>query len=389
MIKICNRINALMFSVALVSAIGCGAESAGSGTSDDGTEVGETDGTGAVDGLGGGDGTGGTGDNSGTDDTNGTDDNGGTDNSGGTTDSTEPGTGSSDCPSALFPAVAADPANGAYPDPSLSAYCEGGELVVESNGIPGFEFFSITPNDLSAQDYEWRVPLNPQLADAPSDVSLLGTIAFTVSGLPIFGPNEGAFPDPYGDPVYNDIVDFCLGHTAQQGVYHNHALLVSCIVENAASDGADPIIGYALDGFPIYGPRGCVDAECGEVVEFQSGWVTTGDPTTYAWDNHEFLPGEGAEFLDECNGRVGPDGSYRYHATASFPYVLGCYSGVVGGGGGNAGGGDTGGGDPGTGNTGPGGGTPPACTETLTERCCGDHFCGGPENATNCAIDCE
>jgi hypothetical protein len=38
--------------------------------------------------------------------------------------------------------------------------------------------------------------------------------------------------------------------------------------------------------------------------------------------------------LDECNGRFGPDGTYRYHATATFPYILGCYRGTANGAGG-------------------------------------------------------
>ena len=40
----------------------------------------------------------------------------------------------------------------------------------------------------------------------------------------------------------------------------------------------------------------------------------------------------GAEFLDRCNGRVGPDGTYRYHATSTFPYILGCFRGTPAGG---------------------------------------------------------
>jgi hypothetical protein len=103
-----------------------------------------------------------------------------------------------------------------------------------------------------------------------------------------------------------------------------------------------PVLGFALDGFPIYGPRGCLDAECTEVATMESSWVQTGDPTTYAWDNHS-CDGDTCDNavgtkLDRCNGRVGPDGTYRYHATATFPYMLGCYRGtsLSGTGGGDA-----------------------------------------------------
>ena len=33
-----------------------------------------------------------------------------------------------------------------------------------------------------------------------------------------------------------------------------------------------PVLGYALDGFPVYGNRGCADAECSRVVSFKSSW---------------------------------------------------------------------------------------------------------------------
>jgi hypothetical protein len=209
--------------------------------------------------------------------------------------------------------------NGAYPDPMLEARCEDGNLIVESNAIPGFEFVALTPNALRAQDFLWTVPLEPTLADAPTDIPLLGTAAFTVRGLPIYGPNEAAFPDPYGDPVYNDIVDTCFGHTGGNGDYHHHALAVACITAATPADEPSPIIAFALDGFPIYGPRGCADEGCAEIVEYGSGWVQTGDPTTYAWDNHQFVADDDPLTLDQCNGHVGPDGDYHYHATATFP----------------------------------------------------------------------
>jgi hypothetical protein len=53
--------------------------------------------------------------------------------------------------------------------------------------------------------------------------------------------------------------------------------------------------------------------------------------------------GDDPNILDPCNGRVGPDGVYRYHATTTFPYVLGCYRGTPSD---SAGAGDPGGGGP-------------------------------------------
>jgi hypothetical protein len=234
-----------------------------------------------------------------------------------------------ECPTANFPPVSPDPANAAYPDPYLNVYCEGDEVIVEANGIPGYEFVAITPNPLEEQDWQWHFPLHPEQAAQTSEIPLLNSIGIAINGLPIFGPNEAAMPDPYGDPVYNQIVDYCLGHTAPMGVYHYHALLVECLTADTPAGEPDPVIAYSFDGFPIYGPMGCLDADCTEVVEFVSGWVQTGDPSTYAWDNHEYQGGADPTILDQCNGHVGPLGDYHYHATASFPYVLGCYAGTA------------------------------------------------------------
>ena len=239
-----------------------------------------------------------------------------------------------------------------YPAPELSATCEGDTLVVESNGLPHYAFIAMTPNPLAERAWRYEVTRTPEVAATPTDLPLLGYAGFAVNGVPWYGPNEAEFPDPYGDPIYNDIMDGCMGHVG--GDYHNHALLVKCLIESSLvefpwnnddppNDEPSPIVGYAADGFPIYGPYGCTDAECQNVIEFKSSWVQTGDPSTYAWDNHQYQEQAGEEYLDRCNGRVGPDGTYRYHTTATFPYILGCYAGtpssqIGGDGGGNGGG---------------------------------------------------
>ena len=324
-------------------------------TSDTGTEdSGGTD-TGSEDTGGTDTGTEDTGtEDTGTEDT-GTEDTG-TEDSGTEDTGVEPG----ECPASLFVEADPDPANGAYDDPSLNAYCEGDELIVEANGIIGYEFVAMTPNALATQDYEWHIPLEPVWMDEPVDIALLGEVAIAINGIPIYGPNEGEFPDPYGDPVHNGIMDFCQGHTAQRGDYHYHALVVDCLTAATPDGDPDPIIGFSFDGYPIYGPNGCLDEGCDEVVEFQSGWQQTGDPTTYAWDNHAYEASDDPTVLDRCNGRVGPDGTYRYHATATFPYILGCHHGEA-----------TGGGEAGPGD---GPGTPTACE--VEADCEGECFDG-------------
>lgn len=114
--------------------------------------------------------------------------------------------------------------------------------------------------------------------------------------------------------------------------------------------------------------------------------MQTGDPTTYAWDAYAYQESDADNVLDQCNGRVQADGTYGYHATATFPYMIGCYHGEV-----NAGAGQDTGGPPDTGDpldT----GAPPVidCADADPGApCCGEDICDGPENADNCPEDCS
>ena len=263
--------------------------------------------------------------------------------------------------------------------------------MVTGNGIPPYDFVAVTPNALVAQSHSWEIPRYPALAAQPTDIPLLGQVGFAVNGLPFFGPNEAGQPadQAFGDPIYNAIMDGCLGHTANE--YHYHALLVKCLLqenltaqpwtlEDPPADQPSPIIGYALDGFPIYGPNECADESCTSVVEMLSGYDQVGDPKTNAWEAYAYSDKGDATHLDECNGHVGPGGDYHYHATSGFPYILGCYAGTPVTAGTTAG--------TGTGAGGGGGMNPPECGPGQTEMCCGDGVCDGPETAQNCPADC-
>lgn len=273
-------------------------------------------------------------------------------------------------------------AGAAYAKATLSGSCTDSKFTVKSNGMPYYTYEAKTPNPLKTVNQSWTIERYPKIAAQTTPVPLLGVAGFTVAGLPFEGPNEAAQPPDqmYGDPVYNGLMDGCMGHTSPQE-YHHHALSVKCLQKSSVSsatpwtladppkDQASPIIGWALDGFPVYGPIACMDKNCTQVAEMKSGYVKVGDPKTYAWKAYAYtaVPAD-PTVLDACNGRVGPDGSYRYHATSTFPYIIGCYKGTptLGGGGGDPGfdgggfGPDAGGGGF-PGGDGEQGGGPPSC----------------------------
>ena len=225
------------------------------------------------------------------------------------------------CPSENFISVSAHPNNSAYPAPTLNVTCDENNMYISSNGIPSFEFVSITPGGLEATNHSWQITLNPQITGVQTEVPLLGTIAVAIDGLPIFGPNEGGNLG-FGDPFTDNILDFCNGHTAQS-TYHYHSR-PDCLFANL--DGqVGLVIGYALDGFPILSPYVCTDAACTSTQKMESSWQKTSNATA-AWEANEYVAGSGD--LDQCNGRTLNDGGYAYFATDTFPYVLGCYVGT-------------------------------------------------------------
>ena len=90
------------------------------------------------------------------------------------------------------------------------------------------------------------------------------------------------------------------------------------------------MIGFAADGFPIYGP---FYSDEGKVSVARSSFqlktgMRSGGPGgrfdgTYR-DDFEYVAGSGD--LDECNG-MERDGQYGYYITQGYPYVMNCFKG--------------------------------------------------------------
>ena len=233
------------------------------------------------------------------------------------------------CPITSFPDLSKSVGAGAsYAKPTISVTCSNTELKVSSNGMISFPFEQITPNSLSIQTWSWSVPLNPAKAKTVSSIkNIMGTLGFTVSGLPIYGPTEGQQPvaEAFGDPVYNKILDTCGGHTGPGREYHHHAITLV----DKCNLSKQTILGYALDGFPIYTTLGCLDKKCTKSTLMKSGYIKTGNPVSNAWDAYTYKSSKSTSVLDACNGRTQPDGTYGYHATTDFPYIIGCFTGTA------------------------------------------------------------
>jgi hypothetical protein len=104
------------------------------------------------------------------------------------------------------------------------------------------------------------------------------------------------------------------------------------------------LVGFALDGFPIYARYGyttATDATSG-VRKMNSSYrmkttPDSGRPSTSLvpmgtfTQDYEYVSGLGD--LDECNGRFGvtpefPNGIYHYYITDAYPYIQRCVKGT-------------------------------------------------------------
>jgi hypothetical protein len=190
---------------------------------------------------------------------------------------------------------------------SVQISVQGDYIVLQSNGVPdhkspyfpttdslyqaynGTGTFVKNPNTITTQNLTFKIPLNPAV-NAAHTATPLGPIGIAINGVPLYnqyaGPNE---------PLTTEIVSFDQynGHPQQTGQYHYHVepLYITSL------KGKDALIGFLLDGFPVYGPE-------------ENGNILTSDS------------------LDIYHGHFGPtadypNGIYHYHVTADDPYING------------------------------------------------------------------
>jgi hypothetical protein len=180
-------------------------------------------------------------------------------------------------------------------------------LIVQSQGYPNHPTAvypnSGNPNSIRVQDFTFRLPLVPKLADQITRLPM-GPIGTALNGVVFFNPFE--MEGMNAVEGYSEVwLDSCCGHPQQTGVYHYHKY-PTCVRSPFKDDSKQhsPVIGFAFDGFPIYGP--------------------------YETDGVSAMKLDGRMALDACNGHSDEKRGYHYHVTPGrFPYILGGYAGVV------------------------------------------------------------
>lgn len=248
------------------------------------------------------------------------------------------------------------------------------KLVVRSNGVPNYtpkvgdttivgswqDELSVSsdgnPNIIGEQDYTFTIPLidvtiNPVQSDDDDYYNVvntgLGPIGISSNGVPLFNPwhnNQNDYLSASRDAMTFATFSSCCGHPSGAGPgrtgagpYHYHKY-PTCIAGNrglsptsdiieeedmadvidekltkTGSSAHSPILGYMLDGYPVYGPVGTTSLSFDENSSckiLRSSYILYGE-------NYEYVKGSGD--LDKCNA--------IYSATPEYPN--GCYHYVL------------------------------------------------------------
>ncbi len=269
-------------------------------------------------------------------------------------------------------------------------------VYVSTKGIPTYPtgpFLDGNPSLATSQNAIFKFPLVPVENTGTPTATTMGNIGVFINGVALFDYRDGVSwknstnalaggpLGGQGDGVWNrDAVvaeregfDCSKGHPAM-GNYHHHQnpsaynldlTVISDICDIYASDGLyainasvhSPLIGFAYDGFPIYGAYGYKNTDgTGGIVRINSGYqlrnittrtvyadgtdVTDGPPVNATYplglfrEDYEFVSHPEPEYLDAHNGRFCvtpeyPNGTYCYFATvdenwnSAYPYAVG------------------------------------------------------------------
>jgi YHYH protein/Secretion system C-terminal sorting domain len=290
------------------------------------------------------------------------------------------------------------PINDAYPANVQTVQYTTNNVYVSCSGIPSYiigPYQDGNPSQGVNNNNIYKISLNPVKNNGNPTNTNGGTIGVFINGVSLFdyrdgvsynintGTNQGGPTGGMGNGVWNrDAIvaervgfDCAKGHPAM-GNYHHHQnpsafnldlSVISNVCNLYLADGLyvidstkhAPLIGFAYDGFPIYGAYGYKNTDgTGGITRIKSSYslrditvrthyangtdVTDGPnvggnfPLGMYREDYQYNPTSAAtpDFLDEHNGRFCvtpeyPNGIYCYFSTvnenwnSAYPYVVG------------------------------------------------------------------
>ncbi len=172
----------------------------------------------------------------------------------------------------------------------------------ERSGGMGFG----NPSYIQEHNYTYYLPLEPHrnrsavaMDKTNSNRALpMGATGIAINGVVFYNPFD------LGNTDATNLMDRCCGHPSQDNRYHYHKYPV-CVKSPFVDEGEEhsPVIGFAFDGFPIYGP-------------YEDKSIMAKDLRTNP--------------LNEFNMHYDEARGWHYHVTpGKYPYIIGGYWGQV------------------------------------------------------------
>jgi hypothetical protein len=245
-----------------------------------------------------------------------------------------------------------------------AVYYTTSKVYVKSTGIPSYYTNGNTKFDASAKTNVFILPRTQTVPTSDANRTYLrdeGNIAVLIDGSLVFSPPDGKSYNNAG--IWHQLAygfesgdfDSSFGHSNPSGTYHHHVKPTP--LYSSSSSTHSGIIGYAFDGYPIYGPYAYTNVNgTGAIKRMATSWKTRSitDRTTLPdgstasssgptiasqslgkyFEDYEYVSGYGD--LDRYNGRFCitpeyPSGTYAYFVTINssgtpeFPYIIGDY----------------------------------------------------------------
>ncbi|MBE9399431.1 YHYH protein [Pontibacterium sp. N1Y112] len=229
---------------------------------------------------------------------------------------------------------------------------DGNYRLISSNGLPEHNTGRFpnanNPTAIREQSVTYRVPVKPIYRESTTPLGMW-PFGVAINGVP-FDPGAAEFwrGNPRSGWQYEALsgavdlgVDRNNAHVQPTGSYHYHGLPTG-LLERYSDSSVPILLGYAADGFPIYGPYGYrnpIDDRSGMQklrgsYQVKGGQRPDGPGGRYDGSfvqDYEYIAGLGD--LDDCNGRSGitaeyPEGTYYYVVTDNFPFIPRCFHGT-------------------------------------------------------------
>ncbi|GAB3736930.1 hypothetical protein GCM10027594_17800 [Hymenobacter agri] len=245
-----------------------------------------------------------------------------------------------------------------------------GNVYITCTGVPSYTIgpWPNNPNTATNQNFVFKITRTPTPNTGTATATPLGHTGIWSNGVSIFNAKDAMSYNNAGVWNQNAIVvegpsfDSCLGHPAGNGEYHHH-LNPRCLYNDHDSTRHAPLIGFAFDGYPIYGAYGYANTNgTGGIKSMKTSYrarsitarttlpdgstapsagpaINAAKPLGYYIEDFEYVAGRGD--LDSHNGRFCitpeyPQGTYAYFVTinsqyaGAYPYTPGpTYYGVI------------------------------------------------------------